>query len=72
MPYEHLMLLIKAIHPALSGVNAERKSSEIPQTLAISWFVAARCPGWRIGAIGFTRSYRWAIGNQPSLLPIAC
>jgi hypothetical protein len=29
-------------------------------------------PGWPIGAIGFTRSYRWAIGNQPSLLPIAC
>jgi len=43
-------------------VNGERKSSEIPQTIAISWFVAARYPGWPIGAIGFTRSYRWAIG----------
>jgi hypothetical protein len=31
-------------------VNAERKSSQIPQTLAISSFVAARCPGWAIGA----------------------
>jgi hypothetical protein len=30
-------------------------------------------PGSPTGAIGFTRSYRWAIGNQPSfLLPIAC